>query len=314
MSITRTNYALRDGTVLSIDEHENRGPAKRAVAAAHPDGRVTILGAVTLLDDGAPLFIPTSLRRLSAEVLRGVGELIRHAYGLAQPAASEDQVRAAAAAAGVEVPSEPGSSESVRVDLSHDQAVTLSNMGVFTLDKSEYRAVQVGSCDVSPALASQWRNGDHWHVLWPDGSSWCYETAMDAGLRVMELRYLRADAARASGSDHVPAPLPVVAHKGPHDTDASLLRLAARNLRNGYDVGGSNVSRAVAELIERAVAGSGEFARVYLHQWDESSAVAACERVRALVANARSHAGGSYTAQVDALSLERALDGAGGRA
>lgn len=42
---------------------------------------------------------------------------------------------------------------------------------------------------------------------------------------------------------------PVVAHKGPHDTDASLLRKAARSLERGYELGGSNLTAAVVELL-----------------------------------------------------------------
>lgn len=43
--------------------------------------------------------------------------------------------------------------------------------------------------------------------------------------------------------------VPVVAHKGPFDTDASYLRDAAERIEGGYLAGGSNVSNAVAHLL-----------------------------------------------------------------
>lgn len=52
---------------------------------------------------------------------------------------------------------------------------------------------------------------------------------------------------------HVTVPAPVVAHQGPHDTDATMVRGAANRLASGYPVGGSNVTRAV-ETILRDVA------------------------------------------------------------
>lgn len=50
--------------------------------------------------------------------------------------------------------------------------------------------------------------------------------------------------------------LPVVAHKGPDDTDASMFERAAWNLEHGYALGGGNLTRAVIELIRREVAAS----------------------------------------------------------
>jgi hypothetical protein len=41
----------------------------------------------------------------------------------------------------------------------------------------------------------------------------------------------------------------VVAHKGPHDSDATMLRAAAVNLTRGYEIGGSNVKRAVSSVL-----------------------------------------------------------------
>lgn len=52
---------------------------------------------------------------------------------------------------------------------------------------------QVGSCNVSTDLASQFRNGPHWHTVWPDGDHWCYATESEAAERVVELDRL-ADA------------------------------------------------------------------------------------------------------------------------
>lgn len=47
--------------------------------------------------------------------------------------------------------------------------------------------------------------------------------------------------------------LPVVAHKGPDDTDESMFLTAADNLERGYPLGGGNLTRAVVELIRREV-------------------------------------------------------------
>lgn len=48
--------------------------------------------------------------------------------------------------------------------------------------------------------------------------------------------------------------LPEVAHKGPHDTDAQFFRQVADRLDEGRgkDLGGSNVLRAVRDLLYRA--------------------------------------------------------------
>ena len=48
--------------------------------------------------------------------------------------------------------------------------------------------------------------------------------------------------------------LPVVAHKGPYDTDASMFAEAAARLEHGFDVGGSNLTDAVVRLIRRELA------------------------------------------------------------
>lgn len=50
-----------------------------------------------------------------------------------------------------------------------------------------YRVAASDSCQVSLALASQWRNGPHWHVTWPHGDTWCYETLAEAKERRDEL-------------------------------------------------------------------------------------------------------------------------------
>jgi hypothetical protein len=48
-------------------------------------------------------------------------------------------------------------------------------------------------------------------------------------------------------------PLPEIRFKGPDDTDASMFRRMAWNLRNGYPAGGSNACDALARLIDREV-------------------------------------------------------------
>lgn len=64
-------------------------------------------------------------------------------------------------------------------------------------DEAEgYTVVPHDSCDVSSALRSQWRNGPHWHTVWPDGASWCYETEAEALDRAAELRQLRDEVSR----------------------------------------------------------------------------------------------------------------------
>lgn len=50
-----------------------------------------------------------------------------------------------------------------------------------------FRIVRAGSCHVGPAVRSQWRNGPHWHVVWPDGGSWCFPTREEAARRAVEL-------------------------------------------------------------------------------------------------------------------------------
>ena len=46
--------------------------------------------------------------------------------------------------------------------------------------------------------------------------------------------------------------IPVVAHKGPNDTDLSMLDEAAHKLEHGYSFG-SNVTAAVVRLIRNAI-------------------------------------------------------------
>lgn len=50
--------------------------------------------------------------------------------------------------------------------------------------------------------------------------------------------------------------LPVVAHKGPHDTDASMFRTAAERLDSNHHIGGSNLRRAVSQLLRDAAKAS----------------------------------------------------------
>ena len=49
-------------------------------------------------------------------------------------------------------------------------------------------------------------------------------------------------------------PFPTIAHKGPHDTDADMLMVAARKMEAGQPVGGSNVRDAIVRLIRNTVA------------------------------------------------------------
>ena len=64
-----------------------------------------------------------------------------------------------------------------------------------------YGLVTAGSCNVSPALASQWRNGDHWHVTWPEDSGcWCFETEAEGLDRWIELVGWAREAALESAS------------------------------------------------------------------------------------------------------------------
>lgn len=55
-----------------------------------------------------------------------------------------------------------------------------------------------------------------------------------------------------------PVPLPEIAHKGPDDSDAAMFKRVAWNLRNGFEIGGSNVKVALIRLIDREVARSGQ--------------------------------------------------------
>lgn len=50
-----------------------------------------------------------------------------------------------------------------------------------------HRVEHVGSCLVTIAVRSQWRNRNHWHAVWPNGQHWCYETEQEARARVDEL-------------------------------------------------------------------------------------------------------------------------------
>lgn len=58
------------------------------------------------------------------------------------------------------------------------------------------------------------------------------------------------DELRAAG--YVVVELPTVYHKGPNDTDASMLRRAAKNLEGGYHIGGGNLQRAIIKLLRSA--------------------------------------------------------------
>ncbi|PKQ59763.1 hypothetical protein B5566_02665 [Mycobacterium sp. MHSD3] len=45
-------------------------------------------------------------------------------------------------------------------------------------------------------------------------------------------------------------PIPSVLHKGPHDTDSTMYAAAADRLDRNYGVGGSNLRRAVSQLLK----------------------------------------------------------------
>lgn len=57
-----------------------------------------------------------------------------------------------------------------------------------------------------------------------------------------------------SRSREIVVTAPVVAFKGPHDTDASMFLEAAKRLDGGYPIGGSNLARAVSQLLRSAAA------------------------------------------------------------
>ena len=65
---------------------------------------------------------------------------------------------------------------------------------------------------------------------------------------------LTEQALREAREERVPEPLPVVFHKGPHDTDAAMFARVVDNLVRGYAVGGSNVRDALVALIRREIA------------------------------------------------------------
>ena len=56
-----------------------------------------------------------------------------------------------------------------------------------TMWGNPYGVISVPECWVSESIASQWRNGPHWHTHWPDGQTWCYPTKREAATRAVEL-------------------------------------------------------------------------------------------------------------------------------
>ncbi len=62
---------------------------------------------------------------------------------------------------------------------------------------------------------------------------------------------LTADGYRrpAAGGREIIVPAPNVLHKGPNDSDADFMRIAAKHLEGGYPVGGSNLTYAVIKLL-----------------------------------------------------------------
>ena len=61
-----------------------------------------------------------------------------------------------------------------------------------TIYGNPYLVVKVPelTCRVGPGVRSQWRNGTHWHTVWPDGQTWCFETRALAAERAVELHRL----------------------------------------------------------------------------------------------------------------------------
>jgi hypothetical protein len=51
------------------------------------------------------------------------------------------------------------------------------------------------SCRVGPTLRSQWRNGQHWHAVWPQcwDNHWCYRTREEAQARADEVNAIWRD-------------------------------------------------------------------------------------------------------------------------
>lgn len=56
------------------------------------------------------------------------------------------------------------------------------------------------------------------------------------------------------GAGYAIVRVPEIAHKGPHDTNGSMLITAADKAERCYPVGGSNVGRAVAQVLREVAA------------------------------------------------------------
>jgi len=79
-------------------------------------------------------------------------------------------------------------------------------------------------------------------------------SALDPDAQGGQYGMLLGDLSRAAIAAMQDRALPVVAHKGPYDTDASMFAEAAARLERGFDVGGSNLTDAVVRLIRRELA------------------------------------------------------------
>lgn len=64
------------------------------------------------------------------------------------------------------------------------------------------------------------------------------------------------DALKANG--YAVVPIPSVLHKGPHDTDSTMYAAAADRLDRNYGVGGSNLRRAISQLLKYVSAAAAE--------------------------------------------------------
>jgi hypothetical protein len=68
------------------------------------------------------------------------------------------------------------------------RAVAVIRAALLDRELAPMRIEVRGSCGVSSALGSQWRNSGHWHTVWPEGEHWCFPTEAEAVERAIEVR------------------------------------------------------------------------------------------------------------------------------
>lgn len=74
-----------------------------------------------------------------------------------------------------------------------------------------------------------------------------------------EYRYQADCALKAlKANGYAVVPIPSVLHKGPHDTDSTMYAAAADRLDRNYGVGGSNLRRAISQLLKYVSAAAAE--------------------------------------------------------